>query len=157
MTTETIHLDSMPPEAFWKLTDWCHRQGADEFFINCIGIEPELNRFAEAFETTFAPFRREPAPRELVALYGGEEWVQVVPLWTLNPESLQLLRAVFPEGPFTYEGDAWFEDLILYRRTALMLGVITHEQEGFLIVTPEEQGILRRRETWFCAGQNSLY
>ena len=77
---EMLHLDYMPPEEFWKLAEWCHQQGADEFFINCVGVEPVLTRFAETFETAFAPFKRESAPREVLTVYEGEEWAQTAPL-----------------------------------------------------------------------------
>jgi hypothetical protein len=64
-----------------------------------------------------------------------------VPLWTLTSESTAALRSWLPKGIlYCYvPSDAWLEDLILYRRGLMMLGVISHEGEGVLRVSAPER------------------
>lgn len=146
LETVTLYLDpeDYPPPWGWELVEWCRRRGAGEFTINIIGSDPELTRSGEAFEEAFAPFRREPAPREVTVWYGRSP-VRTVDLWSLTPASLRKLQEVLPEGIFDYDTagkDAWFEDLILYRDSEMMLGVVTHEWAGLLRVTPHEKSEL---------------
>jgi hypothetical protein len=139
--TLNLDPDDYPPPKGWALVEWCLHRGAEEFTINVIGILPELTRFCQAFEEEFAPFHRESAPRELTVWHGRCP-IQTTPLWTLNPASLYKLRSALTEGIFGFETtgkDAWFEDLILYRDSGLMLGVVTHEEFGLLRVTPGEK------------------
>ncbi len=61
-------------------------------------------------------------------------------LWTLSAESLPLLLRFLPHGLFRWPpGPAgWLEDLTVYRAGELVLGIVTHEAEGVLRLTPAE-------------------
>jgi len=42
-----------------------------------------------------------------------------------------------PAGP-----DRWREDLTIYRQGELVIGLVSHEQEGVLRLTPQEHGVV---------------
>ncbi len=67
------------------------------------------------------------------------------PTWRLNADSIALLKSLLPEGLFTYginEQDQWLEDPIVFRNGGLFLGIVTHEAEGVLRITDEEESQL---------------
>lgn len=92
--------------------------------------------FFECFSEVMALFSLAIASRHLVAS----------PLWGLNSASLAALRDFLTGDIFTCEIGAggWLEDLTLYRRGELMLGIVSHESEGILRVTHEERQLLEQ-------------
>jgi hypothetical protein len=49
----------------------------------------------------------------------------------------------FARGPFRYEpSGAWYEDPVLFRKGEMMLGIVTHESEGVLLVNAAERAEL---------------
>ena len=60
--------------------------------------------------------------------------------------SLVALQDFLTGGIFTCEVGAvgWLEDLTLYRRGELMLGIVSHESEGILRVSHEERQLLEQ-------------
>ena len=95
------------------------------------------------FDGAMTPFRLPNAPRRHLTDYQDGQFVK---LWKLTSASLAALQAFLSEGIFTYQSDedAWLEDLTLYRHGELMLGIVSHEAEGILRVTPEERQSLER-------------
>jgi hypothetical protein len=67
-------------------------------------------------------------------------------LWNLTPESIAVLRSLFPaSGLFTppaHSDDGSLEEPTIYRDGHLMLGIISHEQEGYLDITLEQSAEL---------------
>jgi hypothetical protein len=144
---ELLHIfgEDLPPNRGWELLDWCHASGADEFTIYAIesGEHPEI--VFEPFDLAVSAFKRPPAPRRRLSWRPDEEPVAETELWALTPETLAAIHYAFPRGPFDYyPTDGWFEDLWVYRAGELMLGIITHEQEGVLRVTQQEKHELKR-------------
>ncbi len=78
------------------------------------------------------------------------DFIRPLELWRLTSKSLAVLEEFFPNGVFSYEASAegWLEDLMLYRHidrhSELVLGVVSHEGEGMLRVTNQEQRQLER-------------
>jgi hypothetical protein len=69
-------------------------------------------------------------------------------LWELNDATEAILLQSFPKGLLTYTptDGAWCEDPCLFRGPELMLGVISHEDEGVLRIEPAEQLALDQSE-----------
>ena len=133
-----LHLsadDDTPPKS-WELAQWCSAHGADAWSAHVMTIDGRAALFFGHFKEVMAPFSLATASRHLVA----------VPLWDLNSASLAALQDFLTGGIFTYEvgADGWLEDLTLYRRDELMLGIVSHESEGILRVSHEEWQLLEQ-------------
>ena len=132
-----------------RLVRWCYIHGANDFTIFAVVSPGDSTNALEAFDRTAAPYKKAAAIRRDMS---GESRSQE--LWQLTEATLSAIEAAFPLGIFQYDfrADAWFEDLVLYRDGEVMLGVITHEAEGVLRLTPEEaitfrqEGFPTRRE-----------
>ena len=126
----------LDPEKAWELFAWCLIRGADELTLHAIVMQGGSTKELEAFENLAAADRLADAARPTMNSYTAEKR----PLWRLTPATLGALRLAFPRGPFEYfPSDAWYEDPILYRDGEIVLGIITHESEGVLIVSAEER------------------
>lgn len=144
----TLHLfaeDYSPPQ-FWRLVRWCKDHSAGEWNVTVLKTRKGkksgtdmLNRFDEQA----APFRLPDARRRHLTSQGasGSGFIRPLELWRLTSKSLTFLEEAFPVGVFRYDAgaDGWMEDPMFYRQGELMLGVVSHEGEGILRVTPEER------------------
>ncbi len=131
-----------PGEKPWELLEWCSRLGADEFTVTGIRAGNGSVEVFEDFDRMTDRHRRVQAPRR--HLNTAHRELEPTDLWSLNADTTAALRRAFPRGFFNYfPADAWFEDLNVYRRGDLMLGVITHEAEGILRVTSQERSNLQ--------------
>lgn len=153
----TLHLfaEDYPTALFWKLVRWCRDRGAEEWNVTVIetrkGKKAEIS-IANDFDSRTAPFRLANARRRHLTgrRADGTDFIRPLELWRLTSKSLAVLEEFFPNGVFSYEASAegWLEDLILYRHidrhSELMLGVVSHEGEGVLRVTNQEQRQLER-------------
>jgi hypothetical protein len=140
----TLHVFAadFPGNESRALLDWCLGHGADTFTVSVIGTPPGMDAFASSFETRLAPF--EVATDRVLAIPDGQPgayWTRPDPLWTLTPESAEILWTTLSRGLLDYypTADAWLENPILYRGPDVLLGVISHESEGVLRIRPEEQ------------------
>ncbi len=128
-----IFRDDFAAERTWDLLDWCISHGATEFTVAAIGVGSAASTILRPFE----PFSRGESPRHLFG-----QTIQSVPVWELNAESVSLLKSLLDDGLFTHgvmaEGE-WLEDPIFFRDQEFFLGVVNHESEGVIRVTPEEQ------------------
>jgi hypothetical protein len=131
---KTLHIfrDDFSAEQTWDLLDWCISHGARDFTAAPIGVGAGDSAILRQLE----PFNRGEAKRRL---FGGK--AELVPIWELNAESITLLRSLLDEGLFTYGvgEDEWLEDPIFFRDQEFFLGIVTHENEGIVRVTPDEQ------------------
>jgi hypothetical protein len=140
----TLRLPPIEAEPSWRLVEWCIDKGANEFTLAQILVGdndvPAVPQF-QAFDKLTARHRLPAAPREQLSRRPDEEWVRKTDLWMLNKETILVLKQVLPEGVFTCDvgSEGWFEDLAIYRRGNLMLGIVSHEREGILQVTGEEK------------------
>jgi len=127
----------------WELIDWCRLKGADEFTLHAIIAQGASEATLAPFDEAAAPYQLPAASRRHLTAPLGSDLVTATKLWSLTPGTTTALRQAFPQGPFDYfPSDAWFEDLEIYREHELMLGIVTHEHEGVLRVTPEERAEL---------------
>ena len=140
--TRSLDASTLRARESRRLLAWALERGADEFSISVMAMQGVDAPHADAFEDALAPWESASASRRV--LYGGDadgrERRREVRLWRLTPISLALLEEFLPDGLFTYDTRerGWFEDPLVYRRGELLLGVITHEREGVILVTPEE-------------------
>ena len=69
-------------------------------------------------------------------------------LWELNDTTEAYLLKCFPRGLVTYETTrgSWCEDPCVYRGDELMLGIVSHENEGVLRIEAREQLTLDQSE-----------
>jgi hypothetical protein len=132
--------DDLTPGQFWQLCAWWQAQGADEFTVALIGTTTPDSVGWAPLEARLAPFVRPPARREHLSARSEAKFTREAELWALTPESLAALPALFPDGPFQYDISraGWAEDLLLYRRDELVLGVISHEDWGIVRGTAPE-------------------
>lgn len=112
----------------WRLLRWCVEHGASDFTLALMRIEGEAPTFLDEVSAALKPFAAAPAVRN------GEHTAEV---WTLTPASVAVLQDLLPDGLFTaasYAGSGWLEDPTFYRAGEVMLGIVTHENEGVLVV-----------------------
>jgi hypothetical protein len=134
----SIHRDDVQPEETWRLLDWCASKGADEFTVDAIRCEPgacgqsSIPVGKPAAEQSHLLSRLESFSRgvEQRPILRGEACD--VPLWSLNRQSVSVLRSILRDGLFTYAcGDAeWLEDVVVFRHAEVLLGIITHGSSG---------------------------
>lgn len=137
----------LAPAAWWRLVEWCVARGADEFTVDVMALRDTPAPLADAFEDALGARERTPEVRMMLDGGGGPSFPGVVRLWALDEASLEQLRRFLPDGPLSYGAQGigaagWLENLIVYREGELMLGVVTHEQEGVVRVTPAERAEL---------------
>ncbi|HVX41975.1 MAG TPA: hypothetical protein VHB25_20605 [Gemmatimonadaceae bacterium] len=96
--------------------------------------------FADAFEDELGPFERPAARRRVITGADGQDRSRDVRLWSLDETSLEHLSSFMDSGIFHVPAgpDGWLEDLTIYRRGELVLGLVSHEQEGVLGLTDAE-------------------
>ncbi len=123
-----------------QLLRYLLQRGADEFSITVVALQDTPAPFADAFEDELARYERAAARRRVLSGADAHDLVRPVRLWVFNEGSLERLlsfvdRSLFrwPAGP-----DGWLEDLTVYRHGELLLGLVSHEQEGVLRLTPQE-------------------
>ena len=115
-------------------------RGADEFTITVMALQDIPAPFADAFEDELAPFARPAAERRVVTAASRSDHTTLVRLWSFNERSLERLISFLDEGLFHWPAgpDGWLEDLTIYRRGELVLGLVSHEQAGVLRLTARE-------------------
>lgn len=113
---------------------------ADEFSITVMALQDTPAPFADAFEDELAPYERAVAPRRTLTASTPTDFVRPVRLWTFNEASLARLLTFLDNSLFHWPAgpDGWFEDLTIYRQRELVLGLVSHENEGVLRLTPDE-------------------
>lgn len=139
---ETRHLSpaSVSPDATERLLRWLLAAGADELSVRVRALRDEPAALADAFEDALAPFALPNAPRPVLADAEHADGTREVRLWVLSDESITALAPFLTRGLFHHEAGpaGWLEDLTVYRAGELVLGVLTHEREGILRLTPGE-------------------
>ena len=127
-------------DAGWRLIRWLLDHGADELTIEVMAMRDTPAPFADAFEDEMAPFERPVAPRAMPSGDAASDVVRPVRLWTLDERSIQRLRSFLDDGLFHSPAgpDGWLESLAVFRDGELVLGLISHEREGVLRLTPRE-------------------
>ena len=123
-----------------RLLHYLLERGADEFSITVMALQDTPGPFADAFEDALGPFELPSAPRRVLTGADSHDLGRGVRLWTFNETSLGRLLSLLdgrlfhsPVGP-----EGWLEDLTIYRKSELALGLVSHEQEGALRLTEEE-------------------
>jgi len=123
-----------------RLLRFLLEQGADEFSITVMALQDTQAPFADAFEDELGPHELPPARRPVLARAGGTATDRVIRRWRYTRETLDRLLGFLdtdivhcPAGP-----DGWLEDLVVYRRGEIVLGIVSHEQEGVLRLTTVE-------------------
>ncbi|HET9066581.1 MAG TPA: hypothetical protein VFN22_12240 [Gemmatimonadales bacterium] len=114
--------------------------GADEFSITVMAMQDTPAPFVDAFEDEFEPYARPAAVRRVIGTAETMGEARTVRLWTLDDASLTRLLSFVDTGLFHWPAgpDGWFEDLLVYRRGDLVLGLASDERAGLLCLTPQE-------------------
>ena len=123
-----------------RLLRYLLAHGADEFSITVMALQDTPAPFADAFENELGPYERPAARRRVLTDADGSDFARSVRLWTLNEASLQRLLRFVDHGLFNAPAgpDGWLEDLAIYREGELLLGIVSHENEGVLRLTQQE-------------------
>jgi hypothetical protein len=114
--------------------------GADEFSITVMALQDVQAPFADAFEDELGPHERAPAVRRTLTASTPTDFIRPVRLWAFNETTLERLLSFLHVGLFHWPAgpDGWLEDLTIYRGGELVLGLVSHEQEGVLRLTHQE-------------------
>lgn len=122
-----------------SLLRWLLARGADEFSVRVMALQDTVAPRADAFEDALAPYEHPMAARRVLGA-DDDRSIQLVRLWALTEASLTRLLAFFPHGLFRWPAgpDGWFEDLTVYRRGELVLGLVSHAGEGVLRLSGAE-------------------
>lgn len=128
----------------WRLIHWCIENGADELSLRVLCADGQGSR-ADEFEDAFE-HRQLASDLRRVPFAPDDQPAGLVRLWRLDEDAVPLLRRFIPGGLFAHHVDphGWLEDPMLFRESQLMLGIVTHQQEGVLRVTPDELRELER-------------
>ena len=123
-----------------RLLRYLLEHGADEFSITVMALQDTPAPFVDAFEDELAPYERAVAPRRALTASTPTDFVRPVRLWTFNEASLERLLSFLDKGLFHWPAgpDGWLEDLTIYRQDELVLGLVSHEQQGVLRLTANE-------------------
>ncbi len=123
-----------------RLLRYLLAHGADEFSITVMALQDTPAPFADAFEDELGPYERTPAVRRVLSANASTGTARTVRLWTLSEISLARLLSFLDSGVFHSPAgpDGWFEDLTIYRSGELLLGLLSHTQEGVLRLTSLE-------------------
>jgi len=146
MRTRLLTADTLRSRESARLLAWALEHGADEFTVAVMAMQGIEAPLADAFEDALAPWAGAPGRRRVVHGWTEPDFTREVRLWRLTPLSLALLQEFLPAGLFSSDTQerGWFEDPALYRRGELLLGVVTHEREGVIRVSAEEEEELAR-------------
>jgi hypothetical protein len=141
-STRWFHRGDLTPAQTWQLVEYCASRGATDFTVCLVTLEGSAAPNCVEAEAALRPFELPEAPRALMTVLAGQPRVQPTRLWRLVPEAVAALRPFLPEGLFDYpsaDWDAgWLEDPTVYRAGTVMLGVVSHEGEGVLTLSPAE-------------------
>jgi hypothetical protein len=131
---------SLRGERGLRLLRYLASHGADEFSINVMALQDTQAPFADAFEDELGPYELPIARRRVLTDADGSDFTRAVRLWSFNAASLERLLSFLDQGPFHCPAgpDGWLEDLKVYRKGELLLGIVTHENEGVLRLTHQE-------------------
>lgn len=123
-----------------RLLRYLLARGADEFTITVMALQDTHAPFADAFEDELGPHERPAARRRVLHEADAGDSTRVVRLWTLDEGSLTRLLSFLDDGLFHCSPgpDGWLEDLTVYRRGELVLGIVSHQREGVLRLAPGE-------------------
>jgi hypothetical protein len=123
-----------------RLLRYLLEHGADEFSITVMALQDTAAPFADAFEDELAPYQCPVSRRRVLTASTPTDFVRPVRLWSFNEASLERLLSFLDEGLFHLPAgpDGWLEDLAVYRRGELLLGLVSHEREGVLRLTADE-------------------
>jgi hypothetical protein len=123
-----------------RLLRYLLERGADEFSITVMALQDTPAPFADAFEDELESFACGVEVREVVGARVSEVGLKPVRLWSFTDASLARLLTFLDDGLFHVPAgpDGWLEDLLIYRRGALVLGLLSHEREGVLRLTEAE-------------------
>lgn len=141
-----ISPSGLTAEATPRLLAWLLAHGADEFSIAVMALRDGPGPVADAFEDALAPFELPMAPRQMPGTDAAAELTRDVRRWALTADSLAALLPFLSHGLLEPRvgPSGWLEDLAIRRRGELLLGVLTHEREAVLRLTPAEHAEVER-------------
>lgn len=149
--TATLHSrhilpDGIPAAVTPALLRWLLAAGADELTVTVMALQGEPAAVADAFEDALEPFALPLARRRVMVDADGAGSTREVRRWRLSAASLEALLPFVSRGLFhCAPGPAgWLEDLAFYRDGELMLGVLSHQQEGTLRLSAAEHDAVAR-------------
>lgn len=123
-----------------RLMRWLISAGVDEFTLTVMGIHGEIAADADAFEDAIEPFVLGLERRRVLSDADGQGSTREVRLFTFNDASVDALLPYIAGDLFhnVASPDGWLEDFACYRAGELVLGVVTHLQEGTMRLTATE-------------------
>jgi len=123
----------------WPLLDFLMSIGCDEFAVTFM-YSGDARAACGQLAGRLAFSSLGDRTRERTVTYAGQQNPRAAEGWRLDPSALVALREVMPAGVLgqPHVRDAWAEDFCVYRQSALVLGVVTHEDLAFLRLTDAE-------------------
>jgi hypothetical protein len=145
LVTAFIRATEVEPEQSWLLLAWCAAHGGTEIFVRQMSLVGEAEPNLDRANALLAPFQLPTAVRPRTVVYSGEPEMQPTELWALTPASIEVLRALLPDGllaPPSYDEGGWLEEPTVYRDGSVLLGVVSHEGYAILDVSERERAEL---------------
>lgn len=137
-----LFADDLAPEQTWLLLDRCAAFGATELTLNCLSLQGHAAPLVDRFEAEMTPYQLAPQLRPHMSAPTRAELVRSADLWRLSNDSIAVLRRYFSLGLFMYPTSEWdegcLEDPTFYRDGQIAFGIISHEREGVLTLTPSQ-------------------
>jgi len=142
MHVQSRHISAggFPSDVTREILRWLIAAGVDEFTLTVMGIHGEIAVDADAFEDAIEPFVLGLERRRVLTDADGQGSTREVRLFTFNGASVEALLPYIADGLFhnVPSPDGWLEDFACYRGGELVLGVVTHLQEGTMRLTAAE-------------------
>jgi len=141
ITQRFIRADELTPEQTWELLTWCADHGGNEFSVRLLCFADEPASAHGRFRDDLANFQRSNVIRG--------RGTKPIEIWQCCRESIERLKGYFPKGLFaapSYASEGWFEDVTVYRKGEIMLGIVNHEGMAVIrLVDREHKGLLERK------------
>ena len=143
MPIRYLSADDLSPNQTWELAEWCLARGVDEFSVTLMGMQGSPEPFNDRFVAALSAYRLQAAARPHMVTYAGQEHTRSAERWRTSPKSLAIIKQFFHDGLFTYmtspHDEGWLEDPTFYREGEIMLGIVSHEGEGYVQLTSLEE------------------
>ena len=130
------------PEQTWELLMWSLANGVTECTVDMLWLDGGSAPYVARFLLAMEPFALPKATRPHLSAPTRTALNRATDLWTVNAASIGVLREFFPDGLFMYPTSDWeegcLEDPTFYRDGKILFGIVSHENEGMLSLTPAE-------------------
>lgn len=124
----------------WRLLEFLLSLGADECAVRFLYAGANGRAECDRLKSRLAFAALGERTRECTVTYGRQSNPRPTEVWRFDRQSLEAIKTIVPGGILDPSNGAlaWAEDLCIYRRGDLLLGIVTHEQFAFVRMSDAE-------------------